>query len=82
MHDRGVHHRDLNAGNILLRVEGARVDVHLIDFDRAQLRRRVSARVRRRALRRLARSLDKLERGAAPTGAERAAFHRAYRGEA
>ena len=35
-HDAGVHHADLNAHNILLADE----QVHLIDFDRCQLRKR------------------------------------------
>jgi len=60
MHDSGVHHRDLNASNVLVCGEGASITVRLIDFDRARLRRRVGARTRRRALRRLERSLGKL----------------------
>jgi tRNA A-37 threonylcarbamoyl transferase component Bud32 len=60
MHERGVHHRDLNSANILLTGAGADVAVHLIDFDRAQIRRELPHRVRRRALRRLDRSLAKL----------------------
>lgn len=81
MHDHGVHHRDLNAANILVRRDGDQVTVHLIDFDRATLGRRVPARRRRRALSRLARSLAKLDpEGSLVTLEDRAAFHRAYRG--
>jgi tRNA A-37 threonylcarbamoyl transferase component Bud32 len=83
MHDRGLHHRDLNVGNILLRRAGEGVDVHLIDLDRARLRDRVARRSRRRALRRLARSVAKLEAPDDPrSAADRAAFHRAYREDA
>ncbi len=62
MHDRGVHHRDLNGTNVLVVRGDGEVGVHLIDFDRAQLRRAVPPRLRRRALRRLQRSLAKLNR--------------------
>lgn len=80
MHDQGLHHRDLNVGNILLSREGDRLAVHVIDLDRARLGRSVAPRLRRRALRRLARSLAKLERPGDPQAADdRAAFHRAYR---
>jgi len=60
LHDRGVHHRDLNAANILIAGSREAPCVYLIDFDRAVLRARVPARLRRRALRRLERSLAKL----------------------
>ena len=62
MHERGVHHRDLNVANLLIVRDRGDVRAHLIDFDRAQVRREVPARVRRRALRRLDRSLAKLNR--------------------
>jgi tRNA A-37 threonylcarbamoyl transferase component Bud32 len=79
MHDRGLHHRDLNVGNILLSRARGTVDVHVIDLDRARLRDRVARRARRRALRRLARSLAKLETPERQRGEDHAAFHRAYR---
>jgi len=80
MHDRGLHHRDLNVGNILLSRTGGALDVHVIDLDRARLGPSVGTRRRHRALRRLARSLAKLERPGDPrAAADRAAFHRAYR---
>ncbi len=63
LHDHGVHHRDLNANNILVRREGGAVQVSFIDFDRADLYRVVTPRVRRRELARLERSLAKLARG-------------------
>jgi tRNA A-37 threonylcarbamoyl transferase component Bud32 len=81
MHDRGVHHRDLNAANILVQRDGDRVRVHVIDFDRATMRAALSERRRRQALRRLARSLAKLDpQGALVSAEDRAAFHRAYWG--
>lgn len=57
-HRAGVDHADLNAHNILLDADGA---VYLIDFDRGR-ERRFPGRWRRRNLRRLRRSLTKLER--------------------
>jgi 3-deoxy-D-manno-octulosonic acid kinase len=54
-HDLGVCHADLNAHNILLGAEGA---VHVIDFDRATLRR--PGLWRDANLVRLRRSLDKV----------------------
>ena len=79
MHDRGLHHRDLNVGNILVsRAEGAAA-VHVIDLDRARLRKTVGRSARWRALRRLARSLAKLETSEAQRAEDHAAFHRAYR---
>jgi tRNA A-37 threonylcarbamoyl transferase component Bud32 len=69
LHDRGVHHRDLNATNVLLRRDGDEWTVHFIDFDRADVRPSVGARARAAALRRLARSLAKLAPSAAADGA-------------
>ncbi len=81
MHDRGVHHRDLNAANILVQRDGDRIAVHLIDFDRATIRAAVTPRQRRYALRRLERSLAKLDPGGTlVTTEDRATFHRSYRG--
>ncbi len=79
MHERGVHHRDLNVANLLIARDRGAVEVHLIDFDRAQVRREVPRRVRRRALQRLDRSLAKLNRDRTVVSkAERAAVARAY----
>ena len=55
-HDHGVIHADLNARNIL--VDGAG-EVHLIDFDRARIRKKDS-RAFRSNLKRLQRSLHKV----------------------
>ncbi len=79
MHDAGLQHRDLNVGNILIdRIDDV-LGVHVIDLDRARLRGTVAPRARRRALRRLARSLAKLEMPKAQRDEDHAAFHRAYR---
>jgi 3-deoxy-D-manno-octulosonic acid kinase len=83
MHDRGLHHRDLNVGNILLSRNDGTLAAHVIDLDRARLGGTVSAAARDRALRRLGRSLAKIEAaGGLDLRADRAAFHRAYRGDA
>jgi len=66
MHDRGVDHRDLNLGNILLRGNGPSAGPLVIDLDRAGIHARpLPGRVRARAVRRLERSAVKLL-GAAP----------------
>lgn len=83
LHDRGVQHRDLNANNILVSRDDATPRVHFIDFDRAEVLRTVSPRIRERELRRLERSLAKLARSGMPLGSGDAALlRRAYRGEA
>ena len=66
LHDRGVHHRDLNATNLLLRRDADGWAVYFIDFDRADVRASVGTRARGAALRRLDRSLAKLAPSAAP----------------
>jgi hypothetical protein len=79
MHDRGLHHRDLNAGNILLRPAGDGFAVWIIDLDRATVGPAVSPARRRRALDRLARSLARPAAGGRAFGrAERDALERAY----
>lgn len=80
LHERGIQHRDLNANNILVTREDGTLDVHFIDFDRAEVLRTVSTRVRERELRRLERSLAKLALAGMPLGAGDAARLRdAYR---
>jgi 3-deoxy-D-manno-octulosonic acid kinase len=80
LHGAGVFHADLNATNILVR-DGA--DVVLLDFDRARLApASLSAAARRRNLRRLARSLAKLDPRRELAGIEeRRAFAAAYGAE-
>jgi tRNA A-37 threonylcarbamoyl transferase component Bud32 len=80
MHDSGVHHRDLNANNVLVCCRGADgIAVHFIDFDGARIRRCVGTRTRRRALRRLERSFAKLAVAEpAALAGDCAALERAY----
>jgi tRNA A-37 threonylcarbamoyl transferase component Bud32 len=70
LHDRGIHHRDLNANNILVDAVDGAWRVYFIDFDRAVVHRVVGSRVRERELRRLERSLAKLARGGMPLGGD------------
>lgn len=56
-HQHHVYHADLNAHNILLARDG---HVFLVDFDKCEIRARLSARSARANLRRLQRSLEKL----------------------
>jgi 3-deoxy-D-manno-octulosonic acid kinase len=79
MHAAGVFHADLNLTNLLVH-PGGDGGIVLIDFDRARLRRApLGSWARRRNLRRLARSLAKLDRGRGLVGAaERSAFLAAY----
>jgi len=61
MHDRGVDHRDLNLGNVLLRSGAAGSEPLVIDLDCARLHSGpLPLRSRARALRRLERSAVKL----------------------
>jgi 3-deoxy-D-manno-octulosonic acid kinase len=80
MHAAGVWHADLNLGNILVHPGPDGPAVALLDFDRARLARGpLGARPRRRNLRRLARSLAKLDPAGTLAGpAERRAFRAAY----
>ena len=81
LHDAGVFHADLNLTNIMV---GPGADgggsVALVDFDRARIGRgSLPSGARRRNLRRLARSLAKLDPAGEIAGtAERRAFGRAY----
>ncbi|MCW5892596.1 MAG: 3-deoxy-D-manno-octulosonic acid kinase [bacterium] len=79
LHVAGVVHADLNCGNILL-APGATAGATVIDLDRASLRRGPLGRWRRRrALRRLHRSLAKLDPGGARAGSDAvAAFRDGY----
>ena len=71
LHAAGVFHADLNLTNILVHPEAGGAAVVLLDFDRARLRRApLAAAARRRNLRRLARSLAKLDPEGRLAGAE------------
>jgi 3-deoxy-D-manno-octulosonic acid kinase len=82
LHDCGIHHRDLNATNILVSRRGEAWQVHFIDFDRAEVHHRVASGTRRRELQRLERSLLKLARSGMPLGGDDAlVLRRAYQDE-
>jgi 3-deoxy-D-manno-octulosonic acid kinase len=59
-HREGVHHADLNAHNILLRIGAGEPDIYLLDFDRGRLRARGAWEAE--VLARLRRSLEKISR--------------------
>ena len=82
LHHAGVFHADLNLTNIMVRRGPDGGDVTLLDFDRARVRRGpLASAARRRNLRRLARSVAKLDPAGQVTGPEeRRAFGRAYGG--
>ena len=62
MHARGVQHADLNLTNVLVRVEARRPAVLILDFDRARMfASGLTDTRRRRNLRRLRRSMSKLD---------------------
>jgi len=62
MHLEGIYHADLNLKNILIRHENGGIGVYLIDFDKARLYpQKVSSLQTRRNLRRLLRSVRKLD---------------------
>jgi len=82
LHAAGVFHADLNLRNILVHPGPEGVRAALLDFDRAWLGAPpLRSAARRRNLRRLARSLAKLDPGGQLAGAEeRRAFRDAYTG--
>ncbi len=64
MHDRGVDHRDLNLGNLLLRRDPSPIDGFILDLDRARLHDGpLPLSSRARALTRLERSAMKIGLG-------------------
>ena len=81
MHEAGIAHADLNLTNILVRVATNSPAVLFVDFDRARVfPGALPPRQRERTLRRLHRSLNKLDHGgllSSPTDLE--IFCRAYR---
>ena len=62
LHDAGIHHPDLNLGNLLVRPAGDELQGFVVDLDRARLEGDAPLEVSRRraGLRRLERSLRKL----------------------
>ena len=80
LHAAGVFHADLNLTNLLVHPGDDGPRIVLLDFDRARLQATpLSVRLRRRNLKRLARSLAKLDpTGALAGDAERQAFRLAY----
>jgi 3-deoxy-D-manno-octulosonic acid kinase len=81
LHGAGVFHADLNLGNILVSdADTCEHQTTLVDFDRARLTSGpLDAAARRRNLRRLGRSLEKLDPDGTVAGPETvAAFRRAY----
>ena len=82
LHEAGVFHADLNLTNILVGDGPEGSEVALLDFDRARVvHGPLPIGARRRNLRRLARSVAKLDPAGRIAGAdERAAFGRAYGG--
>jgi len=80
LHEAGVFHADLNLTNILVHAGPGGPAIALLDFDRARLQDTpLSATARRRNLRRLARSLAKVDPDRGLAGPEeRRAFREAY----
>ena len=62
LHREGVHHKDLNLKNILVRRENEAIKSYIIDFDKASLfLGRVPARIAQNNINRLLRSVRKLD---------------------
>jgi 3-deoxy-D-manno-octulosonic acid kinase len=81
MHERGVDHRDLNLGNLLVG-PGAGPPAWVVDLDRARLRDRpLGFRARLRALRRLERSYVKCAHPRSASADVRRSVYAAYAGE-
>jgi 3-deoxy-D-manno-octulosonic acid kinase len=82
LHDRGVHHPDLNLKNILVTKRGDELRALVLDLDRARVRARVGKRARDRMLARFWRSARKWEGvvGRLLDARLQAAFERGYAG--
>jgi 3-deoxy-D-manno-octulosonic acid kinase len=81
MHDAGVEHRDLNLGNLLLRLSETPPRAFVVDLDRARLHGQgLSPALRQASLRRLERSHAKLFGTAGPFGGDGGAWYEAYAG--
>lgn len=59
MHASGIYHADLNIKNVLVRNEGKRIKVYLLDFDCSRIMENVSLEARIKNLARLNRSCEK-----------------------
>jgi hypothetical protein len=58
----GIYHPDLNLNNCIVREEDGTIEVFIVDFDRARVRKgALGGMLRRRTLRRLERSARKLD---------------------
>lgn len=80
MHDAGLYHADLQAGNILVRRSTTGVDVFFVDLDKSFIRPRLPDRLRAHNLRRLNRSIMKMQRALPPMDDDdRRRFLKAYR---
>ena len=79
-HDAGGRHRELHAGNLLLREDAAGVEALLVDLDRARCGRPPRAPARFAEIMRLYRSLAKRDLASAVGHRGCAAFLRAYTG--
>jgi len=79
IHDAGLHHPDLNAGNILLAPDGSAM---VLDLDRARLYDELPLAARFASIARLYRSLHKLGLAPEPVADDEwAAFYDAYAGD-
>jgi len=80
MHDAGLYHADLQARNILIRRTTTGVDVFLIDLDKSFIRADLPERLRAQNIRRLNRSIMKMQRALPPIDDDdRRRFLKAYR---
>ena len=80
MHDAGLYHADLQAKNILVRRTTKGVEVFFIDLDKSVIKEKLPERLRARNLRRLNRSIIKIQSALPPIDdADRRRFLKAYR---
>lgn len=80
MHDAGLYHADLQVKNILVRRSTTGVEILFVDLDKSTINDSVPERLRARNLRRLNRSIMKMQRALPPIDDDdRRRFLRAYR---